>query len=81
GKQTGLDHENLRQVRGAHILPDPQRFFEVPLSSLQPRRIVVGLNPVTCAINCLPPCPMCIALSAASQRSCGSFNRLSKRLI
>jgi hypothetical protein len=32
GKQTGLDHENLRQVRGAHILPDPQRFFEVPIS-------------------------------------------------
>ena len=30
GKQTGLDHENLRQVRGAHIMPDSQRFFEVP---------------------------------------------------
>jgi hypothetical protein len=30
GKQTGLDHENLRQVRGAHIMPDAPMFFEVP---------------------------------------------------
>jgi hypothetical protein len=25
GKQAGLDLENLRQVRGAHIMPDSQR--------------------------------------------------------
>jgi hypothetical protein len=32
GKQTGLDHEKLRQIRGANILPDSQRYFEVPVS-------------------------------------------------
>lgn len=30
GKQTGLDHENLRQVRGDSIMTDSGGFFEVP---------------------------------------------------
>ena len=38
GKQTGLDHENLRQVRGAHIMPDSQRFSRCPTVSVHYRR-------------------------------------------
>jgi hypothetical protein len=34
GKQTGLDLENLRQVRGANIMQDAKRFFEVPCSCI-----------------------------------------------
>lgn len=42
GKQTRLDHENLRQVRGAHIMPDPQRFFEMPFSQIAVSEIPHG---------------------------------------
>jgi hypothetical protein len=30
GKQTGLDDENLRQIRGVSIMTDSGGFFEVP---------------------------------------------------
>ena len=33
GKQNGHGHENLRQVRGANMLPDSPRFLEVSLGS------------------------------------------------
>jgi hypothetical protein len=55
GKQTGLDHENLRQVRGAHIMPDTQRFFEVPKSLLSIPKQTIGLAKTRPAVGRLLP--------------------------
>jgi hypothetical protein len=45
GKQTGLDNEKLRQIRGPATMPDWTGFFEVPKSDASPPRGLCDAQP------------------------------------